>query len=801
MNSENKNPLRVWYSKPASKIPCIPMYDNDVWQQNSIPIGNGFIGANVFGEIKSERLTFNELTLWHGGPSQSRPNYNGGNNPTIGKNGALFRQIQQLFAEGKKSEAEALCDQLIGDMDGYGSYIEFGEIKLDFEVNEENVTNYKRWLDLDQAITYVQYDHEGSTITREYFISYPDNIFVIHIKKVQGKIPNFHVSFATNTDSTNSQTAADDMIAFRGRLNDNQMIFNFKLLASSKSGQILTEGSSLYITDSDEVFLYVSAATDYKDVYPNYRTGEAEEDVDNRVLKTVKAAYSKSYDSIRNDHLKDYRNLFDRVRLDLGDEASKLPTDEQLANYKTGKGEFSQDRNLEVLLFQYGRYLTISSSRERSLLPSNLQGIWNDKVKDVPWCSDYHMNVNLQMNYWPTFVTNLKECSIPLVNYVEGLRIPGRKTAEIYVGVKSDSQNPENGFMAHTQNTPFGWTCPGWCFLWGWSPAAVPWILQNVFDYYLFTCDEDFLRERIYPMMKEEAILYDQIMVYCKEYDRLVSSPTFSPEQGPRTNGNAYEQELIWQHYSNTIQAAKILNVDHELVSKWSNTLERLKPIEIGSSGQIKEWYEETTLGSIGEKNHRHLSHLLALYPGNLISVDNKEWMKAAIVSLLDRGDKSTGWGMGQRINAWSRTGDGNHAYKLLHNLLTDGIYNNLWDYHPPFQIDGNFGATSGIAEMLLQSNRGYINILPSLPDIWKNGKFDGLVARGNIIVGVSWMNNKASEIRLKPRFTKDVIVECAGIKSAKICDKDGKEVTYKIVGDSRISFEGHADNSYTIKI
>ncbi|KAK8850298.1 hypothetical protein M9Y10_018427 [Tritrichomonas musculus] len=807
---ENDNPLRLWYTQPASKLPyssiklpnwtnLIPNYD-DHWQQNSLPIGNGFIGANVFGEIQNERLTFNEMTLWEGGPSTKRPNYNGGNNVNKGKYGETFRNIQKLFSDGKDSEASTMCDQLVGDSDGYGSYIEFGEINLELDLKESDTSNYVRWLDLDQAITYVQYDYKGATITREYFVSYPDNVLVIHLNTTKDTLPTTKVTFKTQAASTNTIKAAEDRISFEGTLTDNQMIFNFKLAAQAgQSGSISTSGNSLVISNSNDIFIFASAATDYKDIHPKYRTGETQEEVGKRVLKVVNDAVLKGFEKVRNDHLKDYTNLFSRVSLDLKQKPSKYPTNEQLSNYKKGKGEADQDRDLEVLLFQYGRYLTIGSSREKGLLPANLQGIWNNMVTGVPWSSDYHMNINLQMNYWPTYVTNLHECAFPLMNYIEGLRIPGRITAEIYSGIKSNSTNPENGFMAHTQNTPFGWTCPGWAFSWGWSPAAVLWILQNVFDYYLFTGDEETLRNKIYPMMKEEATLYDQIMVYNKEYDRLVSSPTYSPEQGPRTNGNAYEQELIWQHYHNTIRAAQVLKVDSDLIPKWNNTLNQLKPIEIGESGQIKEWYSETYLGSIGEKGHRHMSHLLGLYPGDLISVDNKEWMDAAIVSLIDRGDKTTGWGMGQRINAWSRTGDGEHAYTLVKSLLTNGIYNNLWDYHPPFQIDGNFGATSGIAEMLLQSNRGYINILPTIPAIWGSGNYDGLVARGNVVVGVTWENGAAKEVRLKPAYSGDLTVECKGITSSKIVNEKGESIPYSVIGENRVIFTGVAGGSYTI--
>lgn len=811
---ENDNPLRMWYSLPATKMslrskdqPRNPTanYNNNIWQQNSIPIGNGHIGANVFGEIKSEALTFNEISLWEGGPSPKRPNYNGGNLVSKGQNGTVFRKIQQLFADGKDSEASSTCDTLVGDSAGYGSYIEMSDISIEFDLTEKSATNYVRYLDLDQGIHYVQYEYEGATLTREYFASNPDDVIVIRVNSSTGTIPKFVISLSTKTSSQTSITtesnAATSSIKMNGKLNDNDMLFTQKITVVLKDGTATLNDGKITISDSSDATIYTSATTDYKDVHPHYRTGEDAASVESRVDTVISKAVKKGYSSVRSDHIKDYTKLFGRVSLNLNNKPSTLPTNEQLAKYKAGKGQADQDRDLEVLLFQFGRYLQIGSSRENGKLPANLQGLWNDLVSGVPWSSDYHLNINLQMNYWPTYITNLAECAIPLINYVEGLRIPGRITAAIYAGVQSNKTHPENGFMAHTQNTPFGWTCPGWAFSWGWSPAAVPWILQNVFDYYLYTKDEDMLRNTIYPMMKEEAIFYDQIMVYNKVFDRLVSSPTYSPEQGPRTAGNAYEQELIWQHYHNTIKAAQILNVDKDLITKWNSTIDQLKPIEIGDSGQIKEWYQETYLGSIGSKGHRHMSHLLGLYPGDLISTDNKEWMDAALVSLLDRGDVTTGWGMGQRINAWSRTGDGNHAHTLIKNLFKNGIYNNLWDLHPPFQIDGNFGATSGMAEMLLQSNQGYINILPSLPDVWDQGEFDGLVARGNIVVGVTWANKAATKVRLEPRFNGDIIVQCGAISKCQLTDKDGKAVSYSVLGIDKIVFSGVAGQKYTATI
>ncbi len=381
-----------------------------------------------------------------------------------------------------------------------------------------------------------------------------------------------------------------------GKLKDNDLKFCSITKAISKSGNIEEKDNKIIIKNSKEVLLITSIATDYANIYPHYRTNETKEELISRVSKYIKMAEDKGIDELLENHLKDYTALFNRVYLNIGQNKPNKPTDELLNAYKNGNIKEEEKRFLEVLLFQYGRYLLISSSREINddkiihNLPANLQGIWAG-CNNSAWHSDYHMNVNLQMNYWPVYVTNLTECAIPLIEYVDSIREPGRLTAHIYSGVESGTENKENGFMAHTQNTPFGWTCPGWLFDWGWSPASVCWILQNCFEYYLYTEDKEYLKNKIYPIMKEEAIFYNQILIKNKE-GKLVSSPSYSPEHGPKTAGNTYEHALIWQLYEDTIKAAKILNTDFDKIKIWEENQKNLKgPLEIGEDSQIKEWY------------------------------------------------------------------------------------------------------------------------------------------------------------------------------------------------------------------
>lgn len=808
--------LRLWYDEPASKGKNIlnggsfgTTAEDNTWQQHTLPIGNSFMGANVYGEIGKERLTFNQKTLWNGGPSTSRSNYKGGNKDKADngkKMSDVYKEIIELYKKGEDTKANELAKKLTGEVAGYGAYQSWGDIYVDFKFDESQAQNYVRDLNMENAVASVDFDYKNTKMHREYFVSYPDNVLAMKFTADGNEKLNLDISFPIDNaeDVTGKKlgkdvqtTVKDNTITVAGEMQDNQLKLNGKLKVETENGTVdAKDGDKLHVANASEVTVYVSADTDYKNDYPKYRTGETKEQLNDSVQKTIDKASKKGYEKVKEDHIADYTKIFDRVDLDLGQSVPTKTTDVLLNDYKAKKNTAAEDRALEVMLFQYGRYLTIASSRAGDL-PSNLQGVWQNRVGDhnrVPWASDYHMNVNLQMNYWPTYSTNMAECATPLVDYINSLVEPGKVTAKTYFGVEN------GGFTAHTQNTPFGWTCPGWDFSWGWSPAALPWILQNCWEYYEYTGDVKYMEEHIYPMLKEAALLYDQILIEDTKTGRLVSAPAYSPEHGPVTAGNTYEQSLIWQLYEDAATAAEILNVDKDKAAQWRERQAKLKPIEIGDSGQIKEWYTETTLGSIGQKGHRHMSHLLGLFPGDLISVDNPEFMDAAIVSLKERGEKSTGWGMGQRINAWARTGDGNQAHKLIQNLFNDGIYPNLWDTHTPFQIDGNFGMTSGVSEMLLQSNMGYINMLPSLPDVWANGSVKGLVARGNFEVSMKWADKNVTEATILSNNGGTATVQVKNASLATVLDENGKVVDVKPVSADRISFETTKGQTYTIK-
>ncbi len=815
--------LKLWYDEPASRGQNIldkgafsTTDEDNTWQQQTLPIGNSFMGANVYGEIGREQLTFNHKTLWNGGPSDRRPNYNGGNKETVDgkKMSDIYKQVIELYKQHKDAEANALASKLTGLEDGYGAYQSWGDIFVDFGFDPEKATEYKRSLDLNSAVASVDFKYNETAMHREYFASYVDNVIAMKFTAKGTEKLNFAISFPvdnaegvknSNLGKDTTTTVCGDTIVVAGKMQDNQLKLNGRLKVIIPRGHGAVEPlgeDKLYVSNASEVIVYVAADTDYMNEYPKYRTGESDEELNARVADRIENVSGMTYKQVKQRHLDDYKEIFNRVSLDLGQTVSTKTTDKLLEAYKNHSNTQEENRQLEVLLFQFGRYLTIASSRENDL-PSNLQGVWQNRVGNagrVPWGSDYHMNVNLQMNYWPTYSTNMAECAKPLVDYVYSLMEPGKVTAQTYFGVT------EGGFTAHTQNTPFGWTCPGWNFSWGWSPAALPWILQNCWEYYEYTGDVEYMENHLYPMLKEAALLYDQILIEDPNGSgRLVSAPAYSPEHGPITAGNTYEQSLIWQLYEDTITAAKTLGVDADKVAEWTETQKKLDPIAVGNDNQIKEWYTETTFGSVKDwqGGHRHMSHLLGLFPGDLISVDNPKYMEAAKVSLKERGYQSTGWGMGQRINAWARTGDGNQSHQLIQNLFKGGIYPNLWDAHAPFQIDGNFGYTSGVAEMLMQSNMGYINMLPALPDVWANGSVNGLMARGNFEVSMKWANNKLTEATVLSNNGGTAAVQMKDAANITVKDASGNTIQATAVKGKpgRFTFETKVDGVYTITV
>lgn len=721
--------------------------NQEKWEEHCLPIGNGYLGATFFGGVDRERIVLNEKTLWTGGPSPDR-NYNGGNRKDAYK---YVAEVQKLLHEGKYDEAIGHLPMLTCDTgDGYGSYQVLCDAIVSFSnINPDNISNYERTLDIDNSIYSCSFDYEGAHHVREAFASYPDRIICMRFRSSKPRRICIRLSLDKCHDGS-VINIVDNRLNYYGALPDNKLRYQGSFVVSSNGGELICSKDSIMVEHADEVTVYFTAATDYSDEYPEYRSGISPEITVNNILEKC---MENEFDELYKAHYNDYSALYNRVKLSFNNISGEIPSIDTLLPEYFSKYSEKTAAQLEPLYFQYGRYLLISSSRDGSL-PANLQGVWNES-NCPPWCCDYHINVNLQMNYWLAYNTNLAETAKPLIRYLDKMRKPGRVTAKEYYNIISDEQKPENGWIAHTQATPFGWTSPGWDFYWGWSTAAIAWLMQNLWEYYEFTMDKDTLKNEIYPIMRESAEFYRQWLIYDDKQGRLVSTPTYSPEHGPVSVGNTYEQSLIEQFYSDFITASEILGVDSELRSEIIKQKSMLKPFSVGKWGQLKEWFEEDDDNfdnTKTQKFHRHISHLMGLYPGKAINSATPELMDAAIVTMNDRGDESTGWARAYKLNLWSRTGDGNRAYKIFNGLLTGCTFPNLFDFHPPFQIDGNFGGTAGITEMLLQSHEGCIVPLAALPDAWKSGEYSGLCARNGFELSVKWADKKAERIEIYSR-------------------------------------------------
>lgn len=791
-------PMQILFDKPSPSDTTIALYgysEDYYWENSSLPIGNGAFGANILGSVALERITLNEKSLWRGGPNTA-----GGAEYywNVNKNSVdVLGEIRQAFLEGDNRKAARLTRENFNGYAAYedynespfrfGSYTTMGEIYIETGVDECTVTDYKRLLSLDSAFVDVSFNSQGVNYSRRYFASYPDSVMVWRFNADVPAKQNLKLRYNINPESeVIFEKGGDNEILYRGRLKSNSMEFALRVGVDIRGGSVEIDSVGVIsVIGADDVIFVLAADTDYKENFnPDFSDAKTYVGINpvETTFNRLKTAKVKDYQTLYDNHIADYRELFSRVKLDLNrfepmtleyPPVWELPTYERLERYRKGMADYA----LEELYFQYGRYLMIASSREGSMA-ANLQGLWSKGV-DGPWRVDYHNNINVQMNYWPATTTNLLECYQPMIDYIRTLVKPGAVTAASYYGAR--------GWTASISSNIFGFTAPlsSEDMSWNFSPMAGPWLATHLWEYYDFSRDYEFLEEIGYEIIASSAdFVVDYLWKHPDGY--YTAAPSTSPEHGPIDKGATFVHAVAREILTDAIEASEVVGKDYRRRREWRKVLRGIVPYKVGRYGQLMEWSEDI---DNPEDDHRHVNHLYGLHPGHTLSpMTTPELAQASKVVLNHRGDGATGWSMGWKLNQWARLHDGNRAYKLFGNLLKGGTLDNLWDTHPPFQIDGNFGGTAGITEMLLQSHMGFIHLLPALPDAWSDGEVSGLLSRGNFEVKIDWREGKLYEARIISRSGEDCEVVYDGQKVSFGTRKGGEYVVF--IEDGKLKFK-----------
>ncbi len=740
----SRSDLKLWYAEPAQ-----------AWT-HALPVGNGRLGAMVFGGTAEARYQLNEDSLWCGRPHD------------YARDGAAryLPEIRRLLLDGKQREAEQLAmEHFMSSPLRQVPYQPFGDLKLTFHGHEE-VEAYHRELDLDTAIATTTYRVDGVTNTRQTFASFPDQVLVVRLWCDEPGSLRFTATLTSPNEDVRTRKVDDRTLAISGRARDFKMQgaetpipgavrFEGRCQIRIRGGQATVDDKQIRVEGANAATLILAMATNVR----TYKDLSA--DPGQRCDEVLRKAAEKTPRQLRDAHVADHQALFRRVSLDLGPaKTAELPTDQRVLKFAE-----KEDPQLAALFFQYGRYLMIASSRAGGQ-PANLQGLWNESTSP-PWDSKYTVNINTEMNYWLTEPTNLGECGRPLFDALTEIAESGRSTAKKHYDA--------SGWVLHHNFDLWRGTAPINAANHGIWPTGGAWLCQHLWWHYVYGGDRQFLRDRAYPLMKGAAEFFVDYLIEDPRSDRqwLISGPSNSPENGGLVMGPTMDHQIIRELFANAAEAARVLGVDEEFARKLDALRVRIAPNRIGRHGQLQEWLEDK---DDPKNDHRHVSHLWGLFPGSEINVDTPELLEAARQSLIFRGDGGTGWSRAWKINFWARLLDGDHAHLMLRNLLTlndspltdykgGGVYANLFDAHPPFQIDGNFGATSGITEMLMQSHRRdaegrhIIELLAALPSAWPEGRISGLRARGGFTLDIAWKNGMLSEAYIKGSGDSSCIV------------------------------------------